>query len=244
MIRGPLSHKVDSFVLMAALVPSLFLLFYVLDAARHAARFLESLSRHPTRWPENLLHENAAKKGVQERHLDGWLDVDFAAVHTEEVGKVMFAPFFIPLLLLLSRNSFFDDWTWPPGLTAVFAVNFLLAGTSWALVRRAARAVREAALAELGDHLEQVNTSHPTPFDVPTPQGLEDSLRHGWKAVQTMKLATDQYLRRLKSLRKEIRGENRGAYANWFQDPTYFALFIPTGITGVLSVLAEFWLTK
>jgi hypothetical protein len=249
LIRGPLSSQVDSALVLAAGVPFLLLLFYVLDTSRLTARFLDSLSLFPTRWPENLLHETAAKKGVQEGHLKGWLDVDFAAVQTEEVGKLMLFPFLVLLLIIISRNSYFDDWTWPLGLSAIFAVDFLLAGTCWAVVRRSARAVQKAALNELTGHIDTVKASCQPTFDVPTPEGLNTynmSVRLGapLTRILTSSLSKEEYLRRLKSLRKKMADERRGAYSPWIQDPTYLALFVPTGITGILTVLAEFLLNK
>jgi hypothetical protein len=249
LIRGPLSHQADSLLTVAASLPFLFLLFYVLDTSRLTARLLDSLSLYPTRWPENLLHETAANKGVQEKHLDGWIDVHFAAVQTEEIGKLMLFPFLVLLLILISRNPYFDDWTWPVGLSGMFAVLFFLAGTSWAVVRKAARAVREAGLKELDSHIAGVKAAGVKTFDVSTPEFLEQfnqsvCLGTPLPAVQTIRILKKEYLRRLKSLRKTIDQERRGAYSPWIQDPTYLALFVPTGITGILTVLVEFWLNK
>jgi hypothetical protein len=52
------------------------------------------------------------------------------------------------------------------------------------------------------------------------------------------------YLRRLKALRRETLAEQHGAYAPWFQDPTYFAVFIPTGFAGVFSVVFQIWFNQ
>jgi hypothetical protein len=232
LIRGPYSHCFDFLFLMAALFVCLFVLFYVLDSARVTAKLLDFISRHPTRWPRKLLQEKSDSMGVEAKHLDGWLDVDFTAVQTKEFGRIMFGPITIIFLLIASRWSYFDAWTWTPSLIAIFGMNLLLATFCWAVVRQSARAVRDSALTKLEEAIRRVANSEVSEYGVPTPEG----------AVAL--LPKRDYVRRLIALQEKVKGESRGAYARWFQDPSYLGLFIPTGISGILAAIAQFWLNK
>jgi hypothetical protein len=232
LIRGPFSHLLDFVVLMAAVLICLLVLFYMLDAARLTGKFLDSISHHPTRWPAALLKEKAEFLGIEPKHLDGWIDVDFAAMHTEEVGGLMVCPFLLQFLLFVSRSSFFDTWTWPMILICIFVINFILAVICWAVVRQAAREVRRSALNRLEKSIASVENAATGLFELPVPGG------------RTVQLAKEDYLRRLSALRERVQLETRGAYAQWFQDPSYIGVFIPTGITGLLSVIVQLWLNK
>ncbi len=231
-VRGPLSHAVDLVLLFLAIASFLFVLFYVLDAARLTCRFLECVNDGPTHWPPRLLLQRAATQGVQSQHLAGWLDVELAATKTADTSRLMFAPISLCLLLLLSRSQIIHAWTWPAGLAAVFAVNFGAAGICWWLVRRSAERLRKGALERLDDSIREVENDASDVFPIP-------NLSKG-----AVLLSKQMYLRRLRALRHETLAEQHGAYAPWFQDPTYFAVFIPTGFAGVFSVIFQIWFNQ
>jgi hypothetical protein len=232
LIRGNLSHWVDAIVLMLEVGSFLLALFYTLDGACLTGRFLDCISRHPTAWPEWLLQQKGKERGIDGTYLDGWLDVDFAAVQTKETGPLMFGPLLILLVLIISRLSYFDSWTWPTGLVIILVTSFALAAASWRLVRRAAKAVRQHALKRLDAVILTVESSGD--YDQ-APNSAE--IRRG-------RIRKQVCIDRLKALRQDVDEEDRGAYAPWFQDPTYIALFVPTGVTGILSIAIQFWLNR
>jgi hypothetical protein len=245
LIRGSQSHHLDRVVGFFAILVFLLVLFYVLDAALLTARLLNCISSQPTSWPDRTLRAKALGFGVPPEHLDGLLKVDFAAVQTKEVGPLMFGPVVILLLIVISRSSFLDDFTWPPGLIAVFALNSVLAAICWGVVRSAAKKVRKCALAQLAISISSVKHSGDDFFAAPMTGSSQDSQMVMPKVLpHTCRVSKKDYLRRLKLARKAVQDEHRGAYARAFQDPSYLAVFIPTGATGVISLLAEYWLNK
>jgi hypothetical protein len=43
----------------------------------------------------------------------------------------------------------------------------------------------------------------------------------------------------LEEIKRRIEAERRGAYARWLQDPAFLAMFIPTGLFGILTILFQ-----
>lgn len=233
-VRGFESWLLDNAMMMASIVSFLIALFLSLDGARLTGKLLDGIGSRPTIWPDQLLNEYSSKTGVRPEDLDGYLDVRFAVDKTRESRVLMFFPFVIFLLLLLSRERYIDNWTWTPELAVVFAFNFILAGMCWWIVRRSATKIREEALHKLGHVIKQVNGSKAEiTFTLPVDINCPNSM--------TFKYRAKDYVERLSALHKEIEDERRGAFALWIQDPTYLALFLPTGITGIVAFLVQYW---
>jgi hypothetical protein len=223
LIRGHLSRLFNNGMLYSVVLLNMCILFYVMDRTFLLKRLLNYISRHATCWPDRPLQECADKFGVKPEHLDGLLDVDFAAIQTAEIGPLMSAPIIIQLLLLISRDTWFDSWPWPTSLILIFAINFLMASVCLWTVRQVAGNVREDALERLEDAEFTVRNSTDDTYN-----GVDKKI----------------YLKNLKRIRKQIEDERRGAFAKWFQDPTYAGVFIPSGISGIISLLGSFLVNR
>ncbi len=235
LIRGLYSHWI-SFCLFAWVAGFVLLaLAYTTDATWVTWRFLDCITRHCTVWPAWLLKKKSAERGVEFRHLAGWLDVDFAAMQTKETAMLMFGPFLVLLLLVISRGSYFDSWTWPGALLIGIGLGLACLAQFWFITRRAANEVRAFALEHLDSAIKEVAASPRHHFQVP-------ALNNGRQT--TAGISKKSYLQRLQSLRREVMEERRGAYAPWYQDPTYLSLFIPTGVTGIVTLVAQLWLNR
>ncbi|HTV42575.1 MAG TPA: hypothetical protein VMF08_18565 [Candidatus Sulfotelmatobacter sp.] len=232
MIRGQWSHIFDFGILILAISCNLFVLFYVLDSTLLTKRLLDYLGRHPTYWPKRPVEKGAREFGLDPKDLDSWLDVDFAAVQTNEIGPLMFGPIILQLLMLLSRIPYFDNWTWPVSLIVIFALNFLAAAVAWWIIRHAAENVRKDALQRIAAAVVTARSSDNEFVQIP-------EVADPWTA---QKLKIEKYLENLKALRDKIEKERRGAFALWFQDPTYLAVFVPSGVSGVVSLISAIWL--
>lgn len=233
LIRGHDSHDFDFIMTVLAVGMTLLVLFYVVDATLLTKRILDYISSHPTCWPERRLRKNAADFGIRPEHLDGLLDVDFAAVQTAEIGPLMFGPIILQLLLLISRSPYFDDWTWPPCLVVIFAINFLTAAICWWAVRGATDNVRKDALNRMEEATRSVeNLDKNSLLEVPR------------NPTETRKVSASDYLENLKKVRTKIENEHRGAFAKFFQDPTSMAVFIPSSLSGIGSVVFSYFISR
>lgn len=236
IIRGHYSRVFDGGVIFIAAIAILFVVFYIFDAVFLSKRLLDYISRHPTRWPDAPLQKRVELFGVKPGHLDGVLDMEFAAVQTAEIGPLLFGPLILVSLLVIARAPWFDHWTWPPGLIMIFAMNYLAVFFCWWMVRRTAENVRQDALHRLDEICLSVKNSADESFDV-TPNTAS-------QPFGKVSLKKEAYLGNLEMLRQRIETESRGAFARWFQDPTYLAVFVPSGISGVIGLISTYWLSK
>jgi hypothetical protein len=235
-IRGHQSHLFDHVITSISVLSTLMVLFYVFDAALVTRKLFDYLSRRPTCWPDPPLLRHAVECSVMPKHLDGLVDVEFAAVQTAEIGPLMFWPVILQLLLLTSRSPCFDEWTWPLALILVFILNFLGAAICWFMVRDAAGALRKAAIKGIDEAIVSVkNDGRSEVYNIPF---LEDSIGISGGVSQP------DYLAHLDNVKKKIADEDRGAFAPVFQDPSLLAVFIPSGATGIISLIISFWLGK
>jgi hypothetical protein len=139
----------DRWALRLTIIAFCFLAFYVVDATRLSERLINRLGDHPTSWPKPYLEKLAGNTQLREGHLAGYADVKFVALHTGEVSRLIFMPFTILCLMLLSRTQYFDRWTWPLALQLILGLSALINLVCALVVRRSARQVREDAIARL-----------------------------------------------------------------------------------------------
>ena len=201
-------------------------------------------------WPTQLIKQEQTKFGVLEHDLPGYLDVRFAAEKSQETGRLILIPFVIQFLFILSRNSYFDNWTWPGTLVVIFVCNILLACTGWMLLRACAKKIRSEAVKKVKESLDaaarEINAAPVQAAARPTSQGFWKSLlRWGSKTgPESLHMPEDTPKPKdrqagLLKLQGLIEAERRGAYSDFFQDPALLAVLLPSGVFGILTVLAR-----
>jgi hypothetical protein len=218
-IRGLSAFALDQIILFASIICWLALVFYVLDAVCLAAQMLNRIHISVTNWPRTLLEAHKDNLGVRRSDLDGYLNVIFAAEKSQETGKLVLLPFLIQFLMLLARNSYFDNWTWPPTLIFIFLGNVVLSAMAWIILRRSAARLKVNALETLAHNLIETDRDIASHIrTIPSPEVRRIGLQE---------------------IKRRIEEEVRGAYARWFQDPAVLAMLVPTGLLGILSVLFQ-----
>lgn len=162
--RGALSKPVDIGVLLFSVPAFLFLTFFVVQATLLTKRFIGALSEHHTLWPEETRRYfgdivgspqsrvTAATDQLATEHAksyDDWIDMRVIAERTALVGKLVYYPLFVLLLLLFARSTLFDKWDWPPGLVLTFALSFTVVVACAVVLRLEAERARKIALAKV-----------------------------------------------------------------------------------------------
>ena len=132
-------------------------------------------------------------------------------------------------MFILSRNSYFDHWTWPGVLLGIFGCTIVLACVAWFILRRAAHQLRKEAENRLEKALDE------------TKRGMDKAKRRpvqtGGDQSSEVLVTPREHHRHLLKLLKLIKDERRGAYAEFFQDPALIAAIFPAGLLGILVVL-------
>jgi hypothetical protein len=205
---------IDKFALMGAVVMFLFLAFWVMDGVRVCSRLIEQLSEPQTHYPPQCLSHFAKQWGLgtETDLLVEWLDVKLIGELTNHVGRTVYYPFLVLFILLISRNRFWDNWTWPTDLIVMFSVNLLLVAGNVILLQRAARNAQQIAIARLKQKVEDA-----------AKDSARDPKEH--RSDQAQKL-----LDAVKNLKT-------GAFAPFWGNPLVGAILIPSGGTAFLEVL-------
>jgi hypothetical protein len=154
-----------------------------------------------------------------EELLIDYLDIDLIARRTEIVGGLIYYPFIVLTLLVISRSAVFDHWTWPLPLLLLLGFTAGYATFSAIYLRGTAEDARRRALQRLGDQLIAYTAAGHG-------DGKEAKTIH-----ETINL---------------IREESRGAFAAISQHPLAGALLLPSGTAGIWALMQYFprWFTN
>lgn len=154
-------------------------------------------------------------KPLHDQTLDnGVALIRLVATRTSDLKRIIFYPFFILFLLILSRSTLFEGWYWSIELVFIYLTISLLLLTLILMLQREARLLR-------GDILHTFSELTET-RDV---DGLEkERLTH---AVHDAREAIDLM--------------HEGVYTAWYRHPVFQALALPTTGTSGLLLLQQFF---
>lgn len=227
--RGNIGRTVDLALLISSIFSMIILIFLVVDATKLSLKLVRSLKTPVTVWPEKLLNslkkeENSKQPGaktvrdpessdnsldhVYDKALAEWLDIKFIASHTEAVGKLIYYPFIILLIMFVARSRYFDNWNFPISLIIIFLLNSTCALCCGWMLRREAEKTRNIALERIGKELVKATAAC-------------DECRS--KHLETM-------IGQIKSMRQ-------GAYSSFAENPVLHAILIPSGGISLLTLL-------
>ena len=145
---------------------------------------------------------------MDQKDLPEWLGIQFIAKRTEAVGRLIFYPFIVLFLMIVSRNSFFDHFDWPISLLLLFGLLAAYAIVCVITLRNSAEKARKQAIRQLKEKLIVVQAA-----------GDENKAK-----PITYTLA-------------EIAAIEGGAFAPFSQHPVLKALAMPFGGAGLLTLL-------
>src|SRR5262245_37983206 len=141
---------------------TIFLLFFVIDVMwLNRVMLIEKPMDSPTRWPEKLLQEYRPGEGDSkiDACLSELLDIKLIAARTAVTGPLIYWPFLLLALMIVSRLQYFDDWDFPITLIVVFALNAAGAIFAALTLRQSAEYARTRALETLHKLLYEATIS-------------------------------------------------------------------------------------
>jgi hypothetical protein len=191
------------------LIVSFFMLtFLTIDAARLCRWFIRKLVFTPSSYPEATREYFRSVLGnVSAEYLDEWLRIQLIADLTEGVGRLLWFPSIVLLVLLIARNEWWDRWPWHISYIVLMAVNFFLATISILVLQRAAREAQREAAKTFSAKVKKAKAK------------VAESPAHN-DASQAEKLL------------EEIRNPKRGAFVPFWENPVIGAMLLgPSGLT-------------
>ena len=153
--RGPATFWAHKAVMLVGTTFLLALLFFVLDATLLGTRFIDALTDHPTKWPDQVLTEQVEARGIDRDLLPDWLDIQFIGKHTGEVGRLIYFPFIILFVMLVARSRYFDNWDFHAGLLVLYLLSAAIAIVCAVVLRKAGERARKEAIRGLLSKLTQ-----------------------------------------------------------------------------------------
>ena len=214
--RGPLITELNRWLIGAAFVGFLALAFLTMDASCQCREFIEKLSATQTLYPDaTRRYFSREKGGIDMEYLDEWIDVKLIADLTEKVGRLVYYPSGLFMLLLLARNSWWDNWSWSLPIIIIFACNFGLSLASVVILQRAAQAAKRKAEQTLTAKVKRLQAQA-------APSAIQNDASQAEKLLE------------------EIRSLHRGAFVPFWQNPVVGALFLSSGGTTMLQMMIWF----
>lgn len=228
--RGKVSLCVNYILLILSVLLMMVLIFLVVDATRLSLKFIRGLKGPTTNWPDErtdpfkpnaedqdedsdsgsaqLPEDSGTKSNKTLEGLDEWLDIKFIAAHTEAVGKLIYYPFIILLIMFVARTPYFDNWDFPISLIIIFLLNSTYALVCAMRLRREAEKTRELAIKRLKKELVKAAAGRST-------------------------RSTEQ----IKAMIEDVRSIQQGAYSPFSENPVVHAILIPSGGMSLLTLL-------
>jgi hypothetical protein len=207
--RGDPSFYIYVCVATALFLANLFLIFFVADATLLCWHAVGSFRTETAIWPAATMREFSRRLELPGSVIDNWIDLQFVKERTECITGLIYYPFLILGLLVVSRNRAFANF--PPSLAmvAVTVMSILiLVGCAIAL-HWSAEMSRTQARTDLNDEIVKA-------------MSLEDE---GRRANQLQMM-----LRRVNELRE-------GAFSPFSQQPLVRAILLPLGGLGGSTLL-------
>jgi hypothetical protein len=215
-IRGEFLIKWDRILLMASVGAFLLLTFWTIDAALLCRWFIEHLSIAPTQYPGATLRHFQLENGdIGVDLLDEWIDTQLIAELTERIGRLVYYPSLVLLLLLISRNSWWELWPWPWALIVIYVLNLLVAVSCILILQRAAIRARNRGIASLDAKLKSLRITIEKP------------------PVAQFNLG--------ERLLEDVRSIRRGAFVPFWENPAVGAILVPSGGVALLELFIYAW---
>jgi hypothetical protein len=147
--RGDLAFQFDWWAIFFAAIGMMILSFYVVDAIQLNSNFIRMFARVVTKWGDTVVEKSWRSPPLSEEELSAYNEIFFVADRTHVVARLIWYPLIVLTLMIVARSSFFDNWSWSPGLLAIYGINACWALGSAILLRRAAEQLRDATLSNL-----------------------------------------------------------------------------------------------
>ncbi len=208
------NYALDKMIIIVfAVIPFLILLLGIFDATRLCIELSNWFVELRMRWPEQTRTVWKQRLGLEADDLREWLGIEFIARRTEAIGGLIYFPFIVIFVLIISRSAYFDRWNMPTGLAVVIVGSALYAVVAALALRRSAEHARSEALRAISDRITKA-------------AGTDNEGR----------------VRQLELLKERIAENRQGAFRPWRQQPVMKVLFWFIGGASLagLEVLA-FW---
>jgi hypothetical protein len=110
-------------ILLVTVFAMLLLTFLVLDAYRLCMYWIRGLNTQSIYWDNPKIDQTEESLNIPRSCAVAWNKINLIAERTSEISSLIYYPFAIIILLLISRSSYFDNWGLPQSIAIVILMN-------------------------------------------------------------------------------------------------------------------------
>ena len=118
--------------------------------------FIENLVDGCVAWPASTVQSCCGQYGVSPGFAMEVLNIKLIASRTDSISRLIYNPFLVLFLMIISRITYFDHWDLPLGLSIIFLLNALYLVYCAIVMRRTTVTARDAAIDRLEKELMKV----------------------------------------------------------------------------------------
>jgi hypothetical protein len=227
--RGDLSLTVHQWLHSLMFVAMYFLLFFVVDATTFCVSFVRGLTAsRVVNWPSATLRTFEKELQMPGVYLNKWINLEFIAMRTRCVSRLIYFPFIVLSLFLMSRNPFFDHWIMSGTGLVLMVLGACVALACALALRYAAEAARQDAIRHLSDEIMRASGEGPAAPRRRMPAAPPASRFQPASVPKPAQLKL--LLERMEQLRE-------GAFAPFWHQPLLKAFLLPFATLGGTSIL-------
>lgn len=217
--RGVTSSLFSHWIIFVTVMLYFLLVFLVLDITHFNNRFVWLLNNCTVDWPKDLVSRCAKSHGLEDVVASDKILLDLVVKRTTAVDKLVFYPFFVLFLIIISHSYYFDNWQFTAQHFAIIGFIALIAISSVIRLRRTARSVRRNVLKRLHQCYWQSLANEAEQLD-----NNED-------------LKASDMSERIKLLIEEIKAIKKGPFLPLSYHPVIQAIALPFGGVGGLYLI-------
>ncbi len=237
--RSDFSKNITSVIVFASVFSFLALLILVVDEIRLTSKFIKVLTDNNMEWDGEVYKRlrvdrrkedrtlgageeegrNKAPKGW-ELFFNNWIKARLIARFTKAVDNIIYFPFIIILMLIVSRFRIFDNWNMPLPLVIIFATNFLLASYFGFRLHKYAKKAKDKILKEMENEEIALFSKGPS-------SNKKEELRLDRKDLQVL----------AKNIIEKTRAIREGAFVPFWEQPILQSVMIPFSGYGGFALL-------
>ncbi|MCI0735469.1 MAG: hypothetical protein L0Y50_04245, partial [Beijerinckiaceae bacterium] len=204
----------------------LFLIFFVFDATCSCLRFVNKIRSAQSKWPAGTASYFSTRLRLQGDLVHDWIDLEFVARRTRCIGSLIYYPFVLIALLIVTRSTVFASFPPNPSSLIALAISLCVVFSCAIMLCWEAKAVRDTAKRNLMTAIIAANGHRAT-----VPAG-------GQGGVRKDSGGSGHYAAQLESLLRQVDQMTEGAFSPFSQQPLVRAMLWPLGGAG-WTVLIE-----
>jgi hypothetical protein len=250
--RGDLAYYAYYLTIYIDGILMLFLTLYVFDATLFCLLFVNKLRRPKAEWPKATIMAFDDRMRLQpDLIVHDWIDLEFVAKRTACIGWLIYYPFLLIALLIVSRSSVFANYAPSPTILVVQGISLSVVFGCAIMLWWAATAARDAARQNLTDKIiwakrpstviysiNDATTHTDSPAnkcdaEPPAVQPDQADLRPPSKDSED----TPRYAEQLESLLSRVNQLNDGAFGPLSKQPLVRALLFPLSSAGWVALI-------